>query len=248
MQQRLARAGVVTTVVLAAGAGGTALYTGYHTWWLNRVVAAEHAESVEALVAQFESPPAAAFDVRLELDPLGRALTTLQAWAGDEQYHPEPEPEPQPWGAGSADGAPVAVVHIPRFADGWASPVVVGITDEALVGGVGWNPAMAAPGEIGNVGLAGHRNTYGKPLAQIEELQPGDEVILETEDGWYTYTVVGAEAVLPTSTQVWADVPRHPEAQAQEAWLTLVACHPPGSLEQRWVVYAQLTKVTERGW
>ena len=37
--------------------------------------------------------------------------------------------------------------------------------------------------------IAGHRTTYGKPFANLDHLKPGDEIILETPIGTYTYKV-----------------------------------------------------------
>ena len=47
------------------------------------------------------------------------------------------------------------------------------------------------PGQYGNAAIAGHRTTHGQPFNRIDELQVGDEVIVETIVGRYTYLVTG---------------------------------------------------------
>jgi sortase A len=58
--------------------------------------------------------------------------------------------------------------------------VVEGVSPAALQAGAGHYPQTALPGERGNVGIAGHRRTYGRPFARLAELRPGDLVNLIT--------------------------------------------------------------------
>lgn len=37
--------------------------------------------------------------------------------------------------------------------------------------------------------MSGHRTTYGAPFSRLDELVPGSEIVLETRDRWFTYTV-----------------------------------------------------------
>ena len=67
--------------------------------------------------------------------------------------------------------------------------VVEGTGASALRAGAGHYPNTPLPGEEGNVAIAGHRTTYGKPFANLDRLKPGDEIILETPVGKYTYKV-----------------------------------------------------------
>src|SRR3954452_8796619 len=61
--------------------------------------------------------------------------------------------------------------------------VVEGTTASALRAGAGHYPATPLPCGDGNVGIAGHRTTYGKPFANIDQLKPGDLITLETPIG-----------------------------------------------------------------
>ena len=111
--------------------------------------------------------------------------------------------------------------------------VVEGTTASALRAGAGHYPTTPLPCEPGNVGIAGHRTTYGKPFTNLDRLQPGDDIILETPIGTCTYKVGPAPYVVsPKDTSVVAPTP--------EPSLTLTTCHPKGSARQRLVIRATL--------
>ena len=66
---------------------------------------------------------------------------------------------------------------------GVETTVVHGISDSALRAGAGHYPQTPLPCEEGNVSIAGHRTTYGKPFADIDQLQAGDRITLQTPVG-----------------------------------------------------------------
>jgi len=120
--------------------------------------------------------------------------------------------------------------------------VVQGTTPAALRAGAGHYPDTPLPGESGNVGIAGHRTTYGRPLNRLDELAPGDLVELDTPLAAHTYRAVAPFdghgnpwVVAPTATEVVAPV-------AGERLLTLTTCHPKGSAQQRLVMRFELVK------
>jgi len=111
--------------------------------------------------------------------------------------------------------------------------VVEGTGASALRAGAGHYPNTPLPGEEGNVAIAGHRTTYGKPFANLDRLSPGDEVVLETPIGRHVYRVAKAPFVVPnTDFTVISQTPGHT--------LTLTTCHPKGSARQRLVVKADM--------
>ena len=111
--------------------------------------------------------------------------------------------------------------------------VVEGTTNSALRAGAGHYPTTPLPCEAGNVAIAGHRTTYGKPFQNLDLMRPGDEVILETPIGSCTYKVAKMPyAVTPTDYSVIA-----PTAEPS---LTLTTCHPKGSARQRLILRATL--------
>ena len=111
--------------------------------------------------------------------------------------------------------------------------VVEGTTLSALQAGAGHYEETALPCEEGNAGIAGHRTTYGKPFAEIDELAAGDEITLETPVGRCTYRVTG-EPFITAPTDFGVLDP------GSGSILTLTTCHPPGSAEQRLIVRAKL--------
>jgi sortase A len=114
--------------------------------------------------------------------------------------------------------------------------VVEGTTASALQAGAGHYVDTPLPCEIGNVGIAGHRTTYGKPFHNLDLLEVGDEITLETPIGECTYEVNAAPfPVSPSAREVVANTP-------DEATLTLTTCHPKGSARQRLVVKATLVR------
>ena len=111
--------------------------------------------------------------------------------------------------------------------------VVEGTTASALRAGAGHYPATPLPCEAGNVAIAGHRTTYGKPFSNVDRLKPGDEIILETPIGSCTYKVsVDPFVVAPRDTSVVAPTPG--------SALTLTTCHPRGSAAKRLIIRAEL--------
>ena len=112
--------------------------------------------------------------------------------------------------------------------------VVEGVSAAALRAGAGHYPHSPLPCEAGNVAIAGHRTTYGKPFANVDRLVTGDTIILETPVGSCTYEVTKAPFITtPKDTTVVADDP------AGSA-LTLTSCHPKHSAKQRIIIKAKL--------
>lgn len=111
--------------------------------------------------------------------------------------------------------------------------VVEGTTQSALRAGAGHYPETPLPCEPGNVGIAGHRTTWGRPFHNLDRLRPGDTITLETPIGTCTYEVTGDPFVV-SPTDTWVVDP------TAEPTLTLTTCHPKGSARQRLVVQARM--------
>ena len=130
-------------------------------------------------------------------------------------------------------GAAFALIRIPkieRLRDGWN--VVEGVSTADLRNGAGHMPDTALPGQPGNAVISGHRTTYGMPFHELDALDPGDRIEVETALGTHVYEVREFSIVKPTD--VWVADPR------EGAWLTLTTCHPKFSARQRYVVTAEL--------
>lgn len=95
-------------------------------------------------------------------------------------------------------------------------------------------PGSALPGGMGNMVVAGHRVTHGRPFRNIDKLAAGDEIVVSAAGVRATYKVATSFVVTPDRIDI-ADPTPTPT-------LTLFACHPPGSARQRYVVRADLIR------
>lgn len=182
-----------------------------------------------------------------------------QQWADAPTVEPAPAAPFAPAPIDVRVGQPFAVLHIPRLAggDGFSRVVVEGVAQTQLAQGPGHYIGTAMPGEQGNVALAGHRVGRGSPFLDLDRLVPGDALVVETADAWFTYRVLGdtatgsftgdpsgipgREIVLPTEVSVISPTPGGPAAgPATGAYLTLTTCHPKFSARQRLVIHARL--------
>ncbi len=124
-------------------------------------------------------------------------------------------------------------IRIPAL--GVDTVVVEGITPSALRAGAGHYPQTPLPCETGNVAIAGHRTTYGRPFGNVDQLKPGDTIELTTPIGGCVYQVARDPWVVgPTEMSVI-----DPTAERS---LTLTTCHPKGSAAQRLIVRATWVK------
>jgi sortase A len=124
-------------------------------------------------------------------------------------------------------------IKIPAL--GLDTVVVEGITPSALRAGAGHYPQTPLPCETGNVSIAGHRTTYGRPFGNIDQLKPGDTIELTTPIGGCVYQVAkDPYVVAPTDLSVIDPT--------GERSLTLTTCHPKGSAAQRLIVRATWVK------
>jgi len=117
---------------------------------------------------------------------------------------------------------------------------------EGTKAGAGHYVGTALPCDLGNMGIAGHRTTYGKPFANIDQLKPGDTVTLETPIGRCDYEVEKAPAPMYRSpanmAAAWVVLPNDLRVISQDrakAELTLTTCHPKGSAKERLVIRAR---------
>lgn len=112
------------------------------------------------------------------------------------------------------------------------APVVQGDGWEQLKKGVAQHVGSADPGESGNVVLSAHDDVYGELFRDLDKLQPGDLVILYTQQKKYTYAVDRTQIVEPTAVEVMAST--------GAPTVTLISCYPYLVDKQRIVVFARL--------
>jgi sortase A len=127
-------------------------------------------------------------------------------------------------------GQPIGRIRIPRI--DVSKIIVEGTGGGDLKKGPGHYPRTAMPGAPGTVGIAGHRTTYGAPFRNVDDLEPGDRIVMEMPYAKVTYRVERVRIVPPTATWV--------VARRSFDRLVLTACHPLYSAAKRIVVFARL--------
>jgi sortase A len=134
--------------------------------------------------------------------------------------------------------------------------VVEGTSVAALEAGAGHYPQTPYPCAKGNVAIAGHRTTYGRPFNRINEMRVGDTVKLITPIGQCTYEVVPPAYIgVPAgeTSNPFIVSPNNFSVVSQEGalgtghWLTLTSCNPPGSATQRIVLRLEMISSTLNG-
>jgi sortase A len=157
------------------------------------------------------------------------------------------------WQETVSTGSPLTKIVMPSL--DVETLVVAGTSPAALRAGAGHYPNTPLPGEVGNVGIAGHRTTYGRPFNRIDELREGDEIWLLTPVGDHRYVVTAPPtdgdcqpfAGAPGAPDGTATCITHPRdwsvvAPSDSSLLTLTSCHPKGSAAQRIVARAALAE------
>lgn len=137
------------------------------------------------------------------------------------------DPDPTVRAAKPLPGEATALLRIPAFGADYEIPILEGADLGTLSGGVGHYPGTALAGQVGNFALAGHRVTHGEPFRRLLELQPGDEVVVETASAVYTYVLdkpPRSLTVTDTATWVLDPVPGEPDAVPTKALITLTTC------------------------
>jgi sortase A len=125
-------------------------------------------------------------------------------------------------------GGLIGRIGIPRL--DVSAIVVEGTSNKALRRAVGHIAGTALPGQAGNVGIAGHRDTFFRPLRKIQQ---NDIITLTTLRGEYRYRVVSTKVVSPDDVAVL-----NPDGTEI---LTLVTCYPfyfVGPAPDRFIVRA----------
>ncbi len=135
-----------------------------------------------------------------------------------------------------------ASMMVPRWGEDYVKMVHEGTTRPDVLDplGIGHYKDAALPGETGNFALSAHRTTYGKPFADVSELEEGDSLIFQTDQAWFVYKVERWKIVLPRDNEVIAPMPDQPGVAPDDRYITLTTCHPKFSAAERWIVHGRL--------
>lgn len=129
-------------------------------------------------------------------------------------------------------GDPIGRIAVPSLDRSYV--MVHGDDQPTLRKGPGHYPDTPLPGQGGTVAVAGHRTTYLAPFRTIDDLRPGDPVVLSMTYGRFTYRVERTRIVEPTNLGVKRSVGYEQ--------VILTACHPVYSAKYRIVVFARLVR------
>ncbi|MEU9126657.1 class E sortase [Kitasatospora sp. NPDC048540] len=146
-------------------------------------------------------------------------------------------------------GAGIGFLHVPAMGRDYQVLIRLGTDEDTLaegVAGVYTEPYPAAmPWDAqGNVALAAHRDGHGAKFHDLDAVEPGDAVVVETRDSWYVYRVDG---VLPQTSEydtgVIAPVPVGSPYHAPGRYITLTTCTPVYTSDYRMAVWGSLVRV-----
>lgn len=112
------------------------------------------------------------------------------------------------------------------------APIVQGDGWDQLKKGVGQHPGTVNPGDKGNLVLSAHNDIFGEIFRDLDRLNPGDLVIVFTNQRAYTYIVIETKLVEPTAVEVLD--------QTVQPTVTLISCYPYLKDNKRIVVTARL--------
>jgi len=219
-RRRITFAGVLGEILITLGVV-MLLYVAWQLWIGDVIYGAERNEQGAQLAQQWEE----------SADPVPPSVIT-DPDTGETTFEPPVLPEP-------GDGEQFGVMYVPRWGSDYQMPMAGGVSRPVTLDpiGIGHYPGTEMPGQVGNFAVAGHRTTFGKPFADIASLHVGDAIVVETQEGWFTYRFRTLEYVQPNEVDVLLDVPQAPDVPANEAYITLTACSPRYSLAERIIAY-----------
>ncbi|MET9376135.1 class E sortase [Streptomyces sp. NPDC002992] len=161
------------------------------------------------------------------------------------------------WAKGRAPGAfepgqGFAIMYIPKLdvvvpvAEGINKPKVL---DRGMVGHYAEGALKTAmpSDKQGNFAVAGHRNTHGEPFRYINRLEPGDPIVVETQDAYYTYEMASIlPQTSPSNVSVIDPVPKQSGFTEPGRYITLTTCTPEFTSTYRMIVWGKMVEERPR--
>ena len=143
-------------------------------------------------------------------------------------------------------GQGFAIIHIPKL--DVVTPIAEGtskekVLDRGMVGHYGEEPLRTAmpSDKQGNFALAGHRNTHGEPFRYINRLKPGDPIVVETREAYYTYEMTSVlPQTSPSNVSVIGPVPKQSGFTKPGRYITLTTCTPEFTSTYRLIVWGKM--------
>jgi sortase A len=201
------------------------LYVVYLLWFTGLETAAEQRDLSERFEALTSAP-----------------LPTADA---DDENDGDPAPAPAPDEVEVGDA--FAAMWFERDGDRIVTDdvlfVVEGTSVADLKRGPGHYPETAEVGGDGNLGIAGHRTTYGEPFGRLDELTEGDTIhVVDRRGTEWVYEFREQRVVAPTD--VWV-VEEDDPLELGAPTITLTTCHPRFSAAQRLIAWGELVGPAE---
>ncbi|MGW5866096.1 class E sortase [Streptomyces sp. NPDC055239] len=152
-----------------------------------------------------------------------------------------------------APGQGFALLHIPRL--DVVVPIAEGIDkakvlDRGMVGhyNEGATKTPMPDAKKGNFAVAGHRNTHGEPFRYINQLEPGDPIVVETQDEYFVYKMASIlPQTQPSNTSVIGPVPPGSGFTKEGRYITLTTCTPEFTSKYRMIVWGKMVEERPRG-
>jgi sortase A len=149
-------------------------------------------------------------------------------------------------------GQGFALLHIPKL--DVVVPIAEGINskkvlDRGMVGHYAEGALKTAmpDAKTGNFGLAGHRNTHGEPFRYINRLDPGDAIVVETQDEYFVYKMASILPVTsPSNVSVLDPVPKQSGFKEPGRYITLTTCTPEFTSKYRMIVWGKMVEERPR--
>ncbi|MFB7515605.1 class E sortase [Streptomyces sp. NPDC056144] len=197
------------------------LFVTYQLWWTN-VLAGQETDRAKERIAD--------------------------TWAKEDAAGTPTDDKP----AAFEPGEGFAIMYIPKL--DVVVPVAEGISkakvlDKGMVGHYSegaLKTAMPADKQ-GNFAVAGHRNTHGEPFRYINQLKPGDPVVVETKDAYYTYEMTSIlPQTAPSNVSVIQPVPKGSGFTKPGRYLTLTTCTPEFTSTYRMIVWGKMVEERPR--
>ncbi|WP_405797024.1 class E sortase [Streptomyces sp. NBC_01506] len=149
-------------------------------------------------------------------------------------------------------GKGFAIMHIPKL--DVVVPIAEGIDkstvlDNGMVGHYSEGRLKTAmpSDKQGNFAVAGHRNTHGEPFRYINRLKPGDKIIVETQDAYFTYDMASIlPQTSPSNVGVISPVPPGSGFTEPGRYITLTTCTPEFTSTYRMIVWGKMVEERPR--
>lgn len=230
-RRRVSVIGVIGDLLVTAGVV-VLLFVVWQLWIGDAIIGAQFKDEGKELSQQWAADP---------------VVPSPTASVAPGQPAGPPTAEPPVLGQ-PGDAERFGVVYIPRLGPDYHFTVAGGVSSSRTLDpiGLGHYPDTAMPGQLGNFAIAGHRGSHGAPFADLPSLRVGDAVVIETQEGWFTYRYRNLEYVQPDGVNVLLPLPQQPQVEATDRIITMTTCSPRYGFSERAIAYGVFESFTPR--